>query len=49
MQHMYRNIPHMFDCWANPVVHLFLLKSSIAYQSYVQANTTTLFALPNLH
>ena len=20
-------IPHMFDCWADPVVHLLLLKS----------------------
>ena len=24
------NILHMFDCWADPVVNLFLFKSSIA-------------------
>ena len=29
MQHMNGNIPLMFDCWANPVVHLFLLNSSM--------------------
>ena len=29
MEHMYGNIPYMFDCWADPVVHLFLLKSSM--------------------
>ena len=22
MQHMHSNIPYMFDCWADPVVHL---------------------------
>ena len=25
-------IPHLFDCWADPVVHLLLLKSSMAIQ-----------------
>ena len=32
MQHMYRNIPYMFDWWAETVVHL-LLKSSMVEQS----------------
>ena len=26
---MYGNIPYMFDCWDDPVVHLLLLKSSM--------------------
>ena len=30
MQHMHCKIPLLFDCWANPVVHLLLLKSSMA-------------------
>ena len=25
MQHMHDNIPTMFDCWADPVVHLLIL------------------------
>ena len=29
MQHMYGIIPKLFDCWANPVAHLLLLKSSM--------------------
>ena len=29
MQHMDDIIPYMFDCWAAPVVHLLLLKSSL--------------------
>ena len=29
-QHICGIIPQLFDCWANPVVHLLLLKSSIA-------------------
>ena len=29
MLHMYGIIPYMFDCWADPVVHLLLLKSSM--------------------
>ena len=33
MQHMYGNIQSMFYCWANPVVHLLLLKSSIGKPS----------------
>ena len=28
MQYMHGNIPYMFDCWADPVVHLLLLKNS---------------------
>ena len=27
---MHGNIPCVFDCWADPVVHLLLLKSSIS-------------------
>ena len=26
---MHGNFPYMFDCWADPVAHLFLLKSSM--------------------
>ena len=29
MQHSYGIIPHMFDYWANPVVHLLKLKRSM--------------------
>ena len=29
MQHIYGNIPYAFNCWADPVVHLLLLKRSI--------------------
>ena len=29
MQHMHGNIPYMLDCWANPVVHLLQLTSSM--------------------
>ena len=28
MQHMHDIIPKLFDCWANPLAHLLLLKSS---------------------
>ena len=31
MQHMDGNIPFMFYCWADPGVHLLLLKSSMDY------------------
>ena len=30
MQPMHGIILYMFDCWADPVVHLLLLKSSLA-------------------
>ena len=30
MQHMHGNIPHMFDYWANSIIHLLLLNSSLA-------------------
>ena len=30
MQHTHGNIPYMFGCWADPVVHL-LPKSSMAW------------------
>ena len=29
MQHMHGIIPYMFDCWADLVVHLLLLNSSM--------------------
>ena len=29
MQHMHGIIPKFFDCWADPVAHLLLLKSSM--------------------
>ena len=29
MQHMLDIFPKLFDCWANPVAHLLLLKSSM--------------------
>ena len=29
MQHMNRNIPYTFVCWADPGVHILLLKSSL--------------------
>ena len=28
-KNMHGNIPYMFDYWADPVVHLFILKSSM--------------------
>ena len=31
MQYTSVIIPHMLDCWANPVVHLLLLKCPIDY------------------
>ena len=33
MQHMHDNIPYMFDCWLDALVHLLLLKSSMARPS----------------
>ena len=30
MQKMHGIIPQLFDCWADPVAHLLLLKSSMA-------------------
>ena len=32
MQQMHGIIPQLFDCWADPVAHLFLLKSSMYNQ-----------------
>ena len=29
IQHMHDIIPKLFDCWADPVAHLLLLKSSM--------------------
>ena len=36
MQHMHGIIPKLFDCWANPVAHLLLLKSSMAAVNHPQ-------------
>ena len=33
MQCIHGNIPHMFDSWADSVVHILLLNSSMAQQS----------------
>ena len=33
MQHMHGMILYLFDCWADPVVHLLLLKSSMTKPS----------------
>ena len=33
MQHMHGIIPLLFDCWADPVAHLLLLKSSVVIES----------------
>ena len=33
MQHIHGNIPLIFDCWANPVVQLFLLRAPCPCQS----------------
>ena len=32
VQYMHGNISFMFDCWADPVVHLLLLKSSMTFR-----------------
>ena len=32
-QHAHSNIPHIFDHWADPVVHLLLLQCSLALES----------------
>ena len=29
MQHMHGMIPELFNCWADPIAHLLLLKSSM--------------------
>ena len=39
MQHMHGIIPYMFDCWADLVVHLLLLKSSMhIYTFFILSN-----------
>ena len=44
MQYMHANIPYMFDCWTDPVVHLLLLKSSMVEQ----ISSTCCGARPNV-
>ena len=34
LQHTHSHIPHMFDHWADPVVHLLLLKSSLPMSNF---------------
>ena len=34
MEHMYGIIPIMFDYWADPVVHLLLVKSSMVEEKW---------------
>ena len=36
MQHMHGNISYMFDYWANPVVHLLLVKTSLCCDQHDQ-------------
>ena len=39
MKHMHGNIPWcMFDCWADPVVHMLLLKSSMLQLTAINPN-----------
>ena len=38
MLHMHDIIPYIFDCWADPVFHLILLKSSIDTVSFGAAS-----------
>ena len=47
MQHMHGIIPKLFYCWANPVAHLLLLKSSMGSvivlidpRMYIKADTS---------
>ena len=45
LQHIHGNIPYMFDRWADPVVHLLLLKSSML-PTYLPRLRTIKAALP---
>ena len=49
-QHTHSNIPHIFDHWADPVVHLLLLKSSMAkdWEEALWPIFEMLNSLPNL-
>ena len=38
MQEIHDSILYFFDCWADTVVHLVLLKSSMCHQSFDQSN-----------
>ena len=39
MQHMHGGIiQYTFDCWADPVVHLLFLKSSMGYHSITKGH-----------
>ena len=42
VQYMHGNISFMFDCWADPVVHLLLLKS---FMSKPKINTQMAFEI----
>ena len=44
MQHIHCIIPQLFDCWADPIVHLLLLKSSMDHVIDTPVvNTVTFF------
>ena len=50
MQHMHGIIPHMFDCWTEPVVHLLLQKSSMLHYTLSLKYSVCLSLFPsNLH
>ena len=44
LQHMYGNIPYMFDCWADSVDHLILLETSMLGHSHRYTLSLTLFS-----
>ena len=46
MQFMNDKIPYMFDCWAYPVFHLLLLKSSIVQQLLLAGDGPWALATP---
>ena len=45
MQYMHGIIQNMFDCWANPDVHLLLLKSSMGLGIVKLASGITFYLL----
>ena len=38
MQYMRGTIPHMLDCWTDPIVHLFLLKISMEVRIFAKSD-----------
>ena len=39
---MHGNIPYLFDFWADPIVHLLLLKSSMVKPIQFSCNSVTM-------